>query len=72
MVEGDWASNTDKGGYPGILRGIAVLGLPVAQSLCYCSELDEPLCGVGGKPRKHKQRPHKGASLHHILYRLVL
>lgn len=72
MVEGDWASNTDKGGYPGILRGIAVLGLPVAQSLCYCSELDEPLCGVGGKPRKHKQRPHKGASLHHILCQLVL
>lgn len=42
MVEGDWASDTDEGGYPGILRGMAVLGLPVSQSLCYCSELDEP------------------------------
>lgn len=62
MVEGNWTSDTDEGGYPGILRGMDVLGLPVVQSLCYCSELDEPLCGVGGKPIKHKQRSYKGAS----------
>ena len=74
MVEGDWASDTDEG----VIQVSCVVWLCLVR-LWHKACVGETVqswtnlfCGVGGKHRKHKQRSHKGASLHHILYRLVL